>query len=58
MADGIRKNKPTFLDALNKVRSDKGKSTLKGGPLKKAGPKTLARVARSADRSAAKRKKK
>ena len=50
--------KKTFLNALNKVRKDKGKSTLKGGPLKKAGPVTLARVARSADKSAAKKKKK
>ena len=46
------KEKPkTRLQALNKVRKDKGKSTLKGKAVGKAGPVTLAKLAKKADKN-------
>lgn len=56
MADGIRTKKPqllakpTFLMAMNKVRKEKGKSTLAGKALATAGPKTIERLANKADK--------
>lgn len=56
MAHTIKKGR-TYLDALNKIRKDKGKSILKGKPLKKKGPVTLNKLAKKADKSAKRKKR-
>ena len=52
------KRKKTFLDALNKVRTGKGKSAVKGAGVSKAGPVKLAKLAKKVDKTAARAKKK
>ena len=55
MAHTIKKGR-TYLSALNKVRKDKGKSTLKGKALSKKGPVTLSKMAKKADKRKARKR--